>query len=640
MELEHDLWLVGAFYVDIDQNRQLRIVGPNNHLYFGANGLYGDDIKVISATERDGELCLTLEIHPPSDFLHDPAMGHIRRVRQFTQLFGRGEPTFAEVEGHNPGVLAPQTVSISGSSITYRRSYGEHFYGTTIEFPDGTLIERDEKRKGIKITGTSPWRVFLFTDTDILPKAYSGPLLSKVDLDLSALPPNEATFATRLLDRSAVEIEHLVRHNKTSGYDYGTVFPRDWMEAADLGANDFTPSALRHLYIASLKHVNEKGAGWHEDVVGEFEYERKQELASLTAEFESLVSSDHPFTPEFHAALRQFDELIITRLMIDIEPHYILGLLLVKFEELDQASRQKLQLVAKFVVEKASEFDLITFNRIAMPFRRTKDEEYYSAGNWRDSTLAFKRIHPVIAPYDVNAVLYPQALRVIRDHASELGMTEVDLDALIRKWDRTKDWYRITNPDGSTAFALALYDVRQGGGNIVFSQLHVNHIDEAYDLFYGQPLERDVASFAERLVDPNYFFTPSGPTLVGHGDGYDHSQYHGEVIWIKQTAYVVAGLERQLARGIKENWDKSTLTKIEDALWQTACVSLKAFTELGDFPELHYDDNGKPRLYIDQPAPEGQMNLVQLWSAVGARQILRSYLRHLERRRGSADSVA
>ena len=633
MELEHDLWLVGPYYVDIDQNRQLRIVGPNNHLYFGTCGLYSDKFEVISSASRDGELELTLSLDLENGFMPDPAMGHIRRVRLYTQIFGRSEPTFEEVESTNPGILAPHNVALdieSGvTSIIYQRIYGEHHYGTKLVFENGITLRRDEKRHGYIVNGQIPIRLKLTTMTDSLPRPYKGSVLDHTELDLSILPPNEAVYASKLLQRSAAEIDHLVRHDKTSGYDYGTVFPRDWMEAADLGSEDFTPDALKHLYSASLKHVNESGAGWHEDIVGEYEHERKQELEHLSTEFNALVSSDHPFTPEFHAALKQLDELFITRLMIDIEPHYLLGLRLVPLASFDQQSRDKLNLVAQFVVKRARESDLVTFNRIALPFRRSKDEEYYSAGNWRDSTLAFKHIHPVIAPYDVNAVLYPQALRVIYDHAKDFGFDPADIKALIAKWDRVKDWYRITNHDGTTGFALALYDIHPGEHKPVFKQLHVNHIDEAYDLFYGSPEEKDIASFARRLLDPEYFFTPSGPTLVGKGDGYDHSQYHGYVIWIKQTAYVVAGLERQLRYGKDKAWDESTLTIVSEALEQITKVSLRTFTALGEFPELHYDDHGKPRLYIDQPNPEGQMNTVQLWSAVGARRILRTYLRYL-----------
>ncbi len=81
MELEQDLWLVGPYYIDIDQNGQLRIVGPNNHLYFGSVGLFHNQITVLSAKVQEGEVVLELDITLPNDFLPDPAMGHIRLVQ-------------------------------------------------------------------------------------------------------------------------------------------------------------------------------------------------------------------------------------------------------------------------------------------------------------------------------------------------------------------------------------------------------------------------------------------------------------------------------------------------------------------------------------------------------------------------------
>jgi hypothetical protein len=136
--------------------------------------------------------------------------------------------------------------------------------------------------------------------------------------------------------------------------------------------------------------------------------------------------------------------------------------------------------------------------------------------------------------------------------------------------------------------------------------LAVNHLDETADLFYGQPSEDEVASFATRLLSPNYFYTASGPILVGRGHGYDHTQYHGEVIWAKQAAYAVAGLERSLEHGTKAGWSQPTLQLIRSGIQSTAEASLTAFRELDAIPELHYDDHGHARLYADQPNPRAR----------------------------------
>jgi hypothetical protein len=324
--------------------------------------------------------------------------------------------------------------------------------------------------------------------------------------------------------------------------------------------------------------------------------------------------------------LSELDELFIRRHMIDIEPRYLLGLRHIPPAQFDADSLVRLRRLAHFVMHRAATHDLIVFNKRALPFRRTRGDEYYVKGNWRDSDLAFKQIHPVIAPFDVNAVFYPAALRIILQHHTVLGVDRTAAADLVTKWDRVRDWFRFTNADGLPAFALALYNVRHEAGELKYEVMRVNHLDEASDQFYGQPSEADARSFATRLLEPRYFYTPSGPILVGHNEGYDHSYYHGEVIWAKQAAYAVAGLEHALDRGRHDGWAADTLDLIQSALTTTAHTCLDAFQTLGAIPEVHYDDHGRPRLYTDQPAPEGVMNKIQLWSAAGARRILRAYV--------------
>jgi hypothetical protein len=632
MKLEDGLWLEGAYYIDLNQNNEVRVVGPNNHLYFGSTGLQDHRIRILDVQPHDhGEIVLRLYIDPIENFFADPAMGHIRRVRSLTQIFGVQEPTYAEVAHHHPGELAANSISTTVEddhvTVTYLRTYGDHYYGFKVRWPKHIQVHRDDTHRGYRLDGlTGPTEISLTTVTDSLPAAYHGALLAAPDYDLRHLDPYWRAYAQRLIDRTAAEIEHLVANGKTSGFDYGTLFPRDWIETADLIADDLTPSALRYMYTEPLQHVNEVGAGWHEDIVGEFKYEREQELAHLSHNIDTLLSPDHPLYSQLKNVFGELDELFVTRQMIDIEPHYLLGLRLVPFASFEPDVADRLCRVAAFVLERAEAEDLITFNKLAKPFRRQRGDEYYDAGNWRDSTMAFQKIHPVIAPFDVNAVFYPQALRIIRDHHRELGVNRKRVERLIAKWDRVRDWYRFTNADGLTAYALALYNVRHEHGELKYNVLMVNNLDEATDLFYGQPTETDVTSFTTRLLSPQYFYTPSGPILVGRGHGYDHTQYHGEVTWAKQAAYAVAGLEHARTRGQTEGWHTSTLALIEEAITTTAEATLRAFRELDAIPELHYDDHGRARLYSDQPHPEGQMNKVQLWSAAAARRILHAYL--------------
>jgi hypothetical protein len=365
--------------------------------------------------------------------------------------------------------------------------------------------------------------------------------------------------------------------------------------------------------------------GWHEDMVGEYHFEQHDKLGQAERSLDDLVAEAEAIKDQIKGWVGRLRQMYITRNMIDIEPRYLVGLAAGGFTDLDQDTLTRLRRIAGYIMSQADTHDLITFKKVPDVFKRHRlDKEYHHDGNWRDSEYGHLMVHPVIAPYDVNVVFYPQALRVIQKYASVLGADAGNAERLIKKWDRVKDWYRFKNVDGKSAFALALYDVQQAREQVQYKQLKVNHTDEAYEMFYGQPLEPDVASFCRRLVEPSYFYTSSGPTIVGAHDGYTKEQYHGRVIWTKQTAYVAAGLERQLEASRQNHWSAETTRLMRQALAASAEASLQAFHTLQAFPELYIDVNG-PRFYSQQPRPEGIMNTVQLWSAVGARRIMLAY---------------
>lgn len=126
----------------------------------------------------------------------------------------------------------------------------------------------------------------------------------------------------KLVKRSEDEIEHLITYAKTSSYEYGTVFPRDWMESAELGKGDLTTSKIDAMYSQALAYVSNNGEGWHEDVIGELAYKYKLE-----------------------------GKPVVDRGMVDIEPRYMLALesgskkFISKYQNL-----QTLVKVAKFII--------------------------------------------------------------------------------------------------------------------------------------------------------------------------------------------------------------------------------------------------------------------------------------------------
>lgn len=616
--------------MDIDELGQLRIVGPNNHLHFGSVGLYSSQFSIDLVYSQDNCLVVSGRFMAPELLLHDPALGHIRKIRELVKRSGKPPRKFEEIIKNHQTEVAPNYIGLeetkAGVEITYKRLFQNHWYGVRIQFTPDVKVDRHERRRGFKLSTTKPEINFVITaDTDELPKN-DLTLVTNVTPPINTVPfGNQKHQIDFLLDRTALEINHLVKNNKTSGYDYGTVFPRDWMESADIGADDLTPEAISYMYDKAFEFINTHGVGWHENIVGEYEFEKHQESSELSESLDNLVDRSSRIGSALQHLIGQVEQMYIIRNMIDIEPRYILSLKNLNPDTLDPDQIQRLRRVAAYILLQADINELITFKKIPPLLRRHKGDEYYRAGNWRDSGHAFKLVHPVIAPFDVNAVFYPQALRLIHKYHEILHVDKDKVQTLRKKWDKVKDYYKFTNTDGIEAYALALYDIHNTDGKLSYRKLAVNHTDEAYDLFYGQPSETDAVSFAKRLLSPEYFYTASGPTLVGnHEEGYSTRNYHGRVIWTKQTALIVGGMQRML--DTDNNWSVASRQVITKALVATAEASIAAFVKLGEAPELHYDLDGVPHSYNDQPKAEGPMNRVQLWSAIGARGIIRSYL--------------
>lgn len=630
MQLAEDLWIAGSYYVDRSLHGELRVVGPHNHLHYGAVGFTPEHFIVKDVQEVGGALQVTGSMKLTNDFLPDPAMGHIRWVRQYIEpdsLYGskqgKAAPTFAQVFTQKPKALAPMVTSFMAARdaviVTYQRQYGKHWYGATLSLPYDVLLKRNNQTHGYDLLDdTGDWIDFtLVADTDNRIR----PAVPHVVKPL--VTHSETDFVRGLVQRTGVEITHLVNNNKTAGFGYGTVFPRDWMESADLGEFDLTPAARRYMYHKALEHVEPGGQGWHEDSVGEYAVRQQDELKSVTNELRELATLNEQIGTYLTPHAKKLAERNITRTMIDIEPRYILGLQRLQWRLLEDNDRERLRGAARYVLDQAEQHSLLTFKPLPVWKQRFLGGEFGHDGNWRDSIMAFRRVGPVVAPYDVNVVLYPEALRLIVSHADELQVEADRARRLERKWQQTADWFAFTSRKGLPAAALALYGVEKTGDQIHFHQLQVDHLDEAYALFYGRPAVATVESFARRLLDPKYFYTKSGPLLVGAREAvYDTTHYHGKVIWTKQTAFVVAGLQRQLRR---KDLGNTVRQLAHQALVATAEASLNAFRQLGSVPELHYDHRGRPARYNEQMQAEGPSNLVQLWSAVGARRIIRAY---------------
>ena len=289
------------------------------------------------------------------------------------------------------------------------------------------------------------------------------------------------------------------------------------MESVILGAGDIPSEIVDAMVIRSLANIDSRGRMWHEDVVGEYKYRHQ------------LSGKD-----------------LYDRKMVDIEPLVILALRYASpnlWANHDVVT--KLRKVATYIVSHAERKLFIAFKKRPKA-HQTKDEPYYVVGDWRDSTWAYKKIHPHLAPFDVSAALYPEALKEIQLLASKLELKMKDLPALVNRWGKKAGYYAFTNPDKSSAYALAIYNFKQdahlSGKQMHLQQLKVNHLDECYRYALGEGTEKELVSFCKRLADPHYFWTASGTLMLiaaNNGLGYTTQEYHGLVIWIKQVAFTV-----------------------------------------------------------------------------------------------------
>lgn len=581
------------YYFDIDHFNQLRITGPLNHLLLGMAFPKNLAIEIKSYDLVDENLEITLLLPTKKLHVYLPLVTDIRTLRIHTeQKIPR--PSYDQLVAQHVQEVIPKNIEQrkeDGHTVMkFTNSYVDDtketkIYGAEIWVPDTASVQMDADQIHVK-SPTKPMELKIRTVTNI--SVDDTPQIS-IFKDQTELPQELfSPFLSRIYEETQMHIEHLVRAKKTSSFEYGTIFPRDWIESADLGRSDFNQETVDYMYAQSMNFISEEGEGWHEDVVGAYKYKLADE-------------SQH-----------------IDRKMVDIEPRYIMGMrVLSKKFLMDKENQRKLRLVAQYILKNARNQEVITFKKVAY-----SDTEYHFVGNWRDSYYAYPRQKSPLAPYDVNCVFYPLSLALIREYHQYFGVTDVDeLTELIEKWQGQKSKFRLFHPDGVIGYSLALHGLKQ----IPFP---IPHLDESYDMFYGSPSLEEISSFARKIMSPDYFYTPVGPVLVARDeDEFNEQQYHGKVIWPKQAAFCVAGLAKQYRRGLREYWPWPVVQTIKEAIVMTCEACFRGWTDLGVAPELYYYDEkqDRARLYTDQEDYEGQMSLIQLWSSVGMRRIIQEY---------------
>lgn len=603
-------YIKNNYYFDIDIQNQLRISGPENHLFLGLTFPEKVEVVVRSYDLKNGNLKINLEVKASQLTLSLPTVTDIRTLRKYTEQI-QPRPTYEELSKKNIAELKPRFIVKPKKSKNSTYSFFNVFtddtgkqkkYGSVISVSDSANLTMNEEQLIFETAAEKNLFISITTLTNIKIEQRH----KKKIFNPSYILPRDL-FSPGLLeiyDQSQKFIEHLIRAKKTSSFEYGTIFPRDWIESADIGFGDLSQSTVDYMYRQSMQFVSEYGEGWHENIVGEL----KTKIGN--------------------------DVEAIDRKMIDIEPRYVLGMhQMSKTLLTDQTIQKKLRAVAKYILKQAESEEQITFKKInnKAVINEAMSEgnisEYEIVGNWRDSALAFLNQKSPIAPYDVNCVFYPMSLRVIREFYRFFEVDDLEkLNALIEKWDKQKLRFRIKGNEKIITDKLISYSLALCGKN--YSPLAISHLDESYDLTYGSPSLEEIISFAEKIMDPNFFFTPVGPLLVGRNEtGFSTENYHGHVIWPKQCAFSVMGLSKQYRRGLREGWPWPAIETIKAAVVMTAEACFKGWEQLGTVPELYYFDQkeNRARFYVDQEKYEAQMSMIQLWSSVGCRRIMQEY---------------
>ena len=581
--------IIDGFYIDLDSQGQFRIIGPNNHLFFG---LTKEDSKqfVIEdvAVVKTGNISILFTSNVKSMKISQPLQCDIRTFRANNGVEEGKLKSFEDMRRDKS--LLPQKITIkkrkNKTEINFRREYGKYFYECIILVDETVIVKKLANEIYIQFQNNLAFNIEVKTN-DIRRKKILNSL-HPVDYKLPSELKNIQTGLSSLHSQSLLELEHMLSWGKTSGDRFGTVFPRDWMESADLGRDFLTQEQFESMYERAMEHVNAQGEGWHEDIIGELEYHcRKQ------------------------------NKQIINRDMIDIEPHYILGVPYFS-KKFIKKHKHKLEAIASLILRKASKNKYITFKKLSKKILKgrpeielsyLKSKSYLPRGNWRDIPSSYGSVDEIIAPFDVNAVFYPEALKIIQDY--NLHSDTVKLKSLILKWKDKRNDYLYKTDESYESFGIARFSEE-------FKLLKLNHLDESYLFFYSEATENQAVSFAERLLDSTYFYTPSGPIITEKNNtiGLGTKDYHGTVIWPKTTGFALLGLVKHLSIAKENEWKKESIRTLEKTLKIVMKDVLSAYTELHAVPELYFDNKGKPVQFSTQLKTTEESSGVQLWSAM------------------------
>jgi hypothetical protein len=274
------------------------------------------------------------------------------------------------------------------------------------------------------------------------------------------------------------------------------------------------------------------------------------------------------------------------------------------------------------------------------------------AGDWRDSKTGLGGGH---YPYDVNAVLVPEALhsaaRLYRSGLLGPYLTTADRALFARAASMADTWrakapafFLVNVPHAQAVKDIEAYSASQGiapqpaltalgSGGERFDALSltakgkpipVMQSDEGYELLFGRPdpatLERIVSVLMRPfpaglmtgagMVVANPVFAPPSTQAA-----FTRHDYHGTVIWSWQQALFAAGLARQLQRHDLPARVRTSLVRAQHTLW-AAIEATRAMANSELWSWSYAAGLYHVRPFGSSSADATEADAAQLWSTV------------------------
>ncbi|NOQ68150.1 hypothetical protein GQ568_01785, partial [Patescibacteria group bacterium] len=202
-------------------------------------------ITINSIKDKDNVLYVKGHFNSQKINLYYPAMDDVRTVREEI-----GAETFLQIRERIYDRLVPhfarKAKKDGKTMLKFKRMYGKKYYQTIFEFNGGVEAKKIKKPfAGFELSAKAKKISFTIkaSTNDInCNKIKKISLIDKKDFDFQIFGKKK-DLIEKIWTQTEIEIKHLLEWEKTSGDRFGTIFPRDWMEAADIGYHDLTPEA-------------------------------------------------------------------------------------------------------------------------------------------------------------------------------------------------------------------------------------------------------------------------------------------------------------------------------------------------------------------------------------------------------------